>query len=106
MASRSEMLYMGVTNNLERRVYEHKHGLLPGFSKKYQTYDLVYYDCTGNIESAITREKQIKGWHRKWKINLIERDNPNWDNLLDTSYDPPCHAEFSSASIDAETSSE
>jgi putative endonuclease len=93
MASRSGVLYTGVTNNLERRVYEHKHGLLPGFSKKYQTYDLVYYDSTGNIESAITREKQVKGWLRTKKEQLIHTLNPDWQDLSEDFIDSSLRSE-------------
>lgn len=82
MASkRNGTLYIGVTNNLARRVYEHKNGLLEGFTKKYKIDNLVYYESTEIIESAITREKQLKKWNRQWKINLIERDNPEWNDL-------------------------
>ena len=82
MASkRNGTLYIGVTNNLARRVYEHKNGLLEGFTKKYKIDNLVYYESTEIIESAITREKQLKKWNRQWKINLIKRDNPEWNDL-------------------------
>jgi len=82
MASkRNGTLYIGVTNNLARRVYEHKNGLLEGFTKKYKIDNLVYYESTEISESAITREKQLKKWNRQWKINLIERDNPEWNDL-------------------------
>lgn len=82
MASkRNGTLYIGVTNNVARRAYEHKNGLLEGFTKKYKIDNLVYYESTENIESAIIREKQLKKWNRQWKINLIERDNPEWNDL-------------------------
>jgi putative endonuclease len=74
-------LYIGVTNNLERRVYEHKNKLIEGFSKKYYLYKLVYFESCNNINDAIKREKQLKNWHREWKLNLIESMNPNWVDL-------------------------
>ncbi|MCF8262286.1 MAG: GIY-YIG nuclease family protein [Melioribacteraceae bacterium] len=78
----SKTLYIGVTNNLERRIIEHKKGLIEGFSKKYNCKKLVYFEFTESIEDAIRREKQLKNWHRQWKINLIEKMNPNWDDLF------------------------
>jgi putative endonuclease len=74
-------LYTGVCNNLIRRVYEHKEGFAEGFTKKYDVKMLVYYEIHGDIEEAIKREKQIKKWERSWKINLIEKENQNWDDL-------------------------
>jgi putative endonuclease len=76
-------LYTGVTNNLERRVYEHKHGLSDGFTKRYNVARLVYYEATDDVESAIEREKQIKGWLRRKKVALIESVNPEWRVLGD-----------------------
>jgi putative endonuclease len=81
MANRSRTLYTGVTNNLERRIYEHKHKLVEGFTKKYNLTRLVYYETTCDIKDAISREKQIKGWLRSKKVNLIESINPNWNDL-------------------------
>ena len=82
MANRSRTLYTGVTNNLERRVYEHKHKLVEGFTKKYNiTRLLVCYEQTSDIKAAIAREKQIKGWLRSKKVSLIESLNPNWPDL-------------------------
>ena len=81
MASKSGTLYTGVTNDLERRVYEHKNNLFPGFTSKYNITSLVYFEETKNIYSAITREKQIKGWLRAKKIDLIESINPRWHDL-------------------------
>ena len=75
-------LYIGVTNNLERRVYEHKNNLVQGFTSEYELHHLVYYEYTTDIESAITREKQLKKWNRKWKIELIEKINPNWIDIV------------------------
>jgi len=74
-------LYIGVTNNLVRRVYEHREKLIEGFTKQYDVSRLVYYEVHSDIEAAITREKQMKKWNRAWKIRLIEEDNPNWDDL-------------------------
>jgi len=69
--------YIGVTNNLQRRVLEHKKGLIDGFSKQYNLHDLIYFEEYPSIKDAITREKQLKNWHRDWKINLIKSVNPN-----------------------------
>lgn len=75
------VLYIGVTNNLERRVFEHKSGQCDGFTKKYHVHKLVYFEETTDPHSAISREKQLKNWHRDWKINLIEKTNPDWRDL-------------------------
>lgn len=80
-SKKSGTLYIGITNDLIRRVYEHKNGMIEGFTKKYQIHNLVYYEETNDVESAITREKQMKKWNRKWKINLIEKNNPEWKDL-------------------------
>ena len=74
-------LYTGVTNDLERRVYEHKLKLVPGFTQKYGLNRLVFYEDTDDVSAAISREKQIKGWLRKKKIALIESMNPEWRDL-------------------------
>jgi putative endonuclease len=74
-------LYIGVTNNLIRRMYEHRTGLVPGFTKQYRVHRLVYYEHHTDIEAAIRREKRLKKWKRAWKIRLIEELNPNWDDL-------------------------
>ena len=74
-------LYIGVTNDLLRRVYEHKNNVIKGFTKKYHIQDLVYFEATQDIEGAILREKQLKTWNRQWKIRLIEKDNPEWKDL-------------------------
>ena len=74
-------LYIGVTSNLQDRVYKHKQGLLGGFTKKYNINNLVFYEIFGDIVEAITREKQLKKWKRDWKIKLIEKDNPGWKDL-------------------------
>ena len=81
MTNRSGTLYTGVTNNLMRRVYEHKNKLIDGFTKKYNITKLVYYEVANLATSAIAREKQIKGWTRKKKIALIESVNPQWKDL-------------------------
>ena len=77
----NRVLYVGVTNNLVRRMFEHKNSLVRGFSEKYNLTKLVYYEATSNVESAISREKQLKNWHREWKINLIKQFNPQWIDL-------------------------
>ena len=74
-------LYTGVTNHLIRRVYEHKHGMVEGFTKKYKLHHLVYFEQHIDINEAILREKIIKKWRRDWKINLIEQSNPHWIDL-------------------------
>jgi putative endonuclease len=81
MTNKSGTLYTGVTSNLERRIYEHKHHLVNGFTKKYKIGKLVYFEETNDINAAISREKQIKGWLRKRKIALIESMNPGWKDL-------------------------
>ena len=74
-------LYIGMTNNLIRRVYQHKHKLVDGFTKKYNINMLAYYEVTNDVESAIAREKQLKGWLRSKKVALIESVNPYWKDL-------------------------
>jgi putative endonuclease len=74
-------LYIGITNDLIRRVYEHKNMIIKGFTSKYNVHQLVYYEQTSDIQSAILREKQLKKWKRKWKLNLIEKMNPQWKDL-------------------------
>ena len=74
-------LYVGVTNDLIKRVYEHKESMFKGFTNQYRVNKLVYYEIHEDIYEAITREKRIKRWHRDWKINLIERFNPHWLDL-------------------------
>ena len=78
---RNGTLYTGVTNDLIRRIYEHRNGLVDGFTKKYNVKILVHFEQTIDIESAITREKCIKRWKRDWKIKLIEEENPEWKDL-------------------------
>lgn len=76
-------LYIGVTSNLLKRIYEHKHKLIAGFTADYNVDKLVYFESTIDIRSAIAREKQLKKWKREWKINLIEKDNPYWLDVYD-----------------------
>ena len=75
------VLYIGVTNNLERRMYEHKNKLIDGFSSRYNLHSLVYYETTSDIKSAITREKQLKSWSRSKKEKLITEFNKCWEDL-------------------------
>ena len=74
-------LYIGVTSNLQKRVWEHKNKVVVGFTEKYNINKLVYYELTDSIETAINREKQLKRWHRDWKINLIKEVNPDFRDL-------------------------
>jgi len=76
-------LYIGVTNDLVRRVYQHKNKLIKGFTSHYGVVNLVWFEGYDDPTSAIEREKEVKKWRREWKVNLIERDNPNWDDLYD-----------------------
>ena len=81
----NKVIYTGVTNNLPRRVYEHKNSLDPkSFTSRYHVHKLVYYECTDDVKSAIEREKQIKGWNRKHKNKLIESKNPQWIELYES----------------------
>ena len=75
------MLYIGVTNNLPRRLYEHRNGLVDGFTKKYNVHKLVYYEYTNDVYSAISREKQLKKWTRAKKNDLVVKENPEWRDL-------------------------
>jgi putative endonuclease len=79
--NKSRTLYTGVTNDLERRVYEHKQKLIPGFTTRHNISRLVYFEATEDIRAAIEREKQIKGWLRQKEIALIESMNPEWEDL-------------------------
>lgn len=94
--------YIGVTNNLLRRIYEHKNGLVVGFSKKYKLTKLIFYEMCDNAYSAISRKKQLKNWHREWKLNLIKQNNPNMDDLAKDWFKD---AETSPPRRDAEPSS-
>ena len=78
------VLYIGVTNDLERRLYEHKHELVDGFTKRYHVHKLVYFETTTDVRAAIEREKQIKSWSREAKNKLISESNPDWNDLSET----------------------
>jgi putative endonuclease len=80
-SNRNGTIYIGVTSNLEKRAWEHKHDLVDGFTKKYGVHQLVYYELHADMASSITREKQMKTWNRAWKLKLIERHNPDWNDL-------------------------
>lgn len=80
--SNDPVLYIGVTNDLERRLSEHRSKLIDSFTKEYNCDKLVYFEMTESIESAISREKQLKRWHRQWKLNLIAQNNPQFHDLL------------------------
>jgi len=80
---RNGTLYIGVTSNLKKRVYQHKLDMIDGFSQKYKTHILVYYEVFDSIELAIQREKQLKEWKRNWKLELIENKNEDWNDLYD-----------------------
>lgn len=77
-------LYIGVTNDLIRRVYEHREELVEGFTKRYKIKRLVYFEMHQDVRIAIQREKTLKHWKREWKVNLIEKDNPHWHDLWET----------------------
>ncbi|HBI17562.1 MAG: Endo/excinuclease amino terminal domain-containing protein [Candidatus Moranbacteria bacterium GW2011_GWF2_34_56] len=80
----NKVLYIGVTGNLPRRIYEHKNKIIKGFTQKYNCNKLVYFEQTENVMSALEREKQLKNWHRKWKTDLVDKFNPDWKDLYDT----------------------
>jgi len=86
MANRSKTIYTGVTNDLERRVSEHKQGQIKGFTSRYNIKKLVYFESGFDIYAALSREKEIKGWLRKKKTALIESINPQWKDLSDNWY--------------------
>ena len=77
-------IYVGVTSDIARRVWEHKNDILPGFTRRYHLHDLVYYEAGDSIEGAIQREHTLKHWPRRWKTALIDEQNPNWDDLYPT----------------------
>ena len=83
-SARNGTLYAGVTNNLIRRVFEHKQGLTGGFTNRYAVHHLVWFESTPSVEAAIHREKQVKNWKRQWKVAMIEKSNPTWMDLYDT----------------------
>jgi putative endonuclease len=76
-------LYAGITNDLVRRVWEHKNDAVEGFTKRYQVHHLAWFEQTDDVAAAIVREKQIKKWHREWKLRLIEETNPEWKDLYE-----------------------
>ena len=80
-SKRNGTLYIGVTNDLVKMAWEHKNNIIEGFTQKYNVHKLVYYEIAADIESAILREKQMKKWRRQWKIELIEKSNPEWKDL-------------------------
>jgi len=86
-SQRNGTLYIGITNDLERRVYEHKTGIKKGFTKKYGVNRLVYFEVFQNVNEAIQREKQLKKWNRTWKIKLIEKENSLWIDLAKCWYE-------------------
>jgi putative endonuclease len=83
-SKRNGTLYIGVTSDLVKRVWEHKNNLVEGFTKRYGVHQLVWYEVHEGMESAIKREKQLKEWKRKWKLELIEGTNPSWNDLYQT----------------------
>jgi putative endonuclease len=76
-------LYVGVTSHLLQRIWQHKQDVVPGFTQQYGVHRLVWFELHGSMEAAITREKQLKKWNRAWKIELIEKDNPDWTDLFE-----------------------
>ncbi len=80
-SKRNGTLYVGVTSDLRKRVHEHKENLAEGFTEKYDIHSLVYYEAYADVVDAIAREKQLKNWNRKWKLELIEKENPEWKDL-------------------------
>jgi putative endonuclease len=83
-SKRNGTLYIGVTSDLVKRVWEHKNNMVEGFTKRYGVHQLVWYEVHEGMESAIGREKQLKEWKRKWKVELIESTNPSWQDLYHT----------------------
>ena len=83
-SKRKGTLYTGVTSNLIKRIWEHKNCVVEGFTQRYNVHQLVWYELHENMESAIMREKQLKNWRRKWKMELIEEKNPEWFDLYST----------------------
>ncbi len=77
----NKVMYIGITNNLQRRLFEHKNELIEGFTKRYHVHKLVYYETCGDVTVAIEREKEIKGWKRERKNALVESQNPNWEEI-------------------------
>jgi putative endonuclease len=82
----NQVIYIGVTDDLVKRIYQHKNKFVEGFSAKYNLSKLVYYEIYDDIKDAISREKNLKNWHRDWKINQINKFNPNWEDLYKTIF--------------------
>ena len=80
----NSVLYVGVSGDLKKRVWAHKRKIVEGFTKKYNVSTLVYFECSEDVHSALQREKQLKNWHRQWKINLISEKNPEWVDLYES----------------------
>ncbi|MFW5634824.1 MAG: GIY-YIG nuclease family protein [Erythrobacter sp.] len=80
-SQRHGTLYIGVTSDLIQRLWQHRNGMIEGFTRRYGVHRLVRYELFGEMERAIAREKQLKRWHRQWKINLVESENPDWHDL-------------------------
>ncbi len=83
-SKKNGILYIGVTSNLQKRIWEHKNNVVEGFTKRYFVHKLVYFAQTTDVYSALLREKQLKKWKREWKVNLIEEENPYWKDLYET----------------------
>ena len=83
-SKRNGTLYIGVTSDLVKRIWEHKNNMVEGFTKRYNVHRLVWYELHKSMETAITREKRLKNWKRKWKLELIESSNPKWQDLYYT----------------------
>lgn len=86
-SKRNGTLYIGITSNLQKRIYQHKHDLKKGFTSDYGIHTLVYFEETIDIKSAIVREKQLKKWNRAWKLELIEKNNPQWEDLASSWFE-------------------
>ena len=80
-SARNGTLYIGVTSNLVQRIWQHKNDVIEGFTEKYSVHSLVYFELLDDMTNAITREKQLKKWNRAWKLSLIEKQNPTWEDL-------------------------
>lgn len=87
LASKTRRLYIGVTNDLRKRLWEHRHKITNGFAERYHINRLVHYEITTDVNSAITREKRLKNWPRAWKLDLIEGQNPDWNDLAEGWYE-------------------
>lgn len=93
MANKTRMIYVGVTNDLERRVYEHKNKLIRGYTSKFNLNKLVYFESVSDVTVAMEREKELKGWVRRKKTSLANSINPEWKDLSEGWYDNNCHSE-------------